>query len=62
MHTTSVSVPIITTYTKSDGINAIFEDIAKTLPKNGTYFRYSSRTKDIVKTVESMLITTFIKT
>jgi sugar-specific transcriptional regulator TrmB len=36
-------IPVSTHYTGEKEINSIFTDITQTLPKGGTYFRYTSR-------------------
>ena len=68
----SFFVPDTKIYTGAEGINHIFDDIVKTLPKNGTYFRYTSRKDDPVQTshyrhlrkekeIERLVITSHMK-
>ncbi len=42
-HRSSLFIPIISMYEGEPEIHAIHEDIIRTLPKGGTYFRYTSR-------------------
>jgi sugar-specific transcriptional regulator TrmB len=46
----TAEIPVVHVHSTNSQIDAVFEDIAKTLPKNGTYFRYSARTQDVFKT------------
>lgn len=71
-HRTSLFIPITSMYEGQQEIHAIYEDIIKTLPKGGTYFRYTSRKDDFEKTplyqthknikeIERLVITTLKK-
>lgn len=42
-------VPKITTTVGESALSSVYDDIARTLPKGGTYFRYTSRTRDLIK-------------
>jgi sugar-specific transcriptional regulator TrmB len=42
-------VPKITTTVGESALSSVYDDIARTLPKGGTYFRYTSRVRDHVK-------------
>ncbi len=42
-HKTSFFVPVTSLYVGNKELGNIYEDIVKTLPKGGTYFRYTSR-------------------
>jgi sugar-specific transcriptional regulator TrmB len=42
-------VPKITTTIGESALSSVYDDIARTLPKGGTYFRYTSRVRDHVK-------------
>lgn len=46
----TVFIPDVRTFAGEKEINSIFNDIASSLPKGGTYFRYTSRNNDYEKT------------
>ncbi len=43
---TTLFVPNVTMHTSKEGLAAIFDDVAETLPRGGAYFRYTSRKDD----------------
>lgn len=49
-HKASLFVPVTSMYEGQEEIHSIYEDIIKTLPKGGTYFRYTSRKDSYEKT------------
>ncbi len=44
---TTLFIPNITIHSGKDGLSTIFDDVVETLPRGGTYFRYTSRKDDI---------------
>ena len=46
-HKKNLFVPEVKIYSGVEQVRSMYDDVALTLPKGGTFFRYTSRTKDV---------------
>ncbi len=71
-HKGSLFIPVVSTHEGHAELHEIYEDIIKTLPKGGTYFRYTSRRDELgvtplyqthknTKEIERLVITSLKK-